>query len=42
MKRFMASIEAGTHLHPLATGEDGAAVHRIVMEAREMAGLKDD
>jgi len=42
MKCFIDSIEAGTHLPPLATGEDGAAAHRVVMEAREMAGLKDD
>ncbi len=41
MKCFVQSIETGQHQAPLATGEDGAAVHRIIMEAREKAGLHD-
>ncbi len=40
MATFIKSIETGQHQAPLATGEDGAAVHKIVMEAREKAGLK--
>ncbi len=36
---FIQSIEAGKHLAPLATGEDGVSCLYRIMEAREKAGL---
>lgn len=41
MKAFLAAID-GKDPGPLASAVDGIAVHQLVMDAREKAGLKDD
>lgn len=41
MVHFIQSIEHKTHIAPLATGEDGVRCLYSVMQARELAGLKD-
>lgn len=41
MGTFIASIEQGQHLQPLATGEDGVRALYTVMAARKKAGLTD-